>query len=146
MATKPNTKSTDHLSDPGAGTEAEAEQKFNADIDVLAARIKALNDKIRDKDTRKNVKLSLLGLEKRLRYAVRTRPPPRKDIFASDGTTSGARVPAMNVPKQRDFMRQWALKKKADKGIKQEASGLENTEFPDGGRERAAKNLRVAVG
>ncbi|KAI3327036.1 hypothetical protein HD806DRAFT_381044 [Xylariaceae sp. AK1471] len=147
IAAVQNTKSSGNVSNPDADTKAEAEQKFDSEIDVLSSRIKALNDKIRDKDTTKNVKLSLLGLEKRLKYAVRTRPPPKKEIFASDGTTLGARAPAVNVPKQREFMRQWALKKKAEKENKQEGEGrLENAEFADGGRERASKSLQVAVG
>jgi hypothetical protein len=94
-------------------TEAEAEQKFNAEIDVLAARVKAIHDKIRDRAERKDVKLGLLGLEKRLKCAVRTRPPLKKEIFASEGTL--ASEAELNVPKQRDFMRQWALKKKAER-------------------------------
>lgn len=116
---------------------AAAERQFNADIDILAARVKTIHDKIRDKASRKNVKLSLLGLEKRLKYAVRTRPPPRKEIFASEGAP--VRDPDANAPKQRDFMRQWALKRKAEREDREEedaaaavaAARLGTVEFKD---------------
>ncbi|KAI0458430.1 hypothetical protein F5B21DRAFT_430780 [Xylaria acuta] len=128
---------------------AAEERKFNADVDVLAARVKVIHDKIRDKASRKNVKLSLLGLEKRLRYAVRTRPPPKREIFAFEGGPSSARAEAdaVHVPKQREFMRQWALKKKKAEKQDKEAGVVEATEFTDGGRRRrAAKGLPIAVG
>ncbi|KAI0397704.1 hypothetical protein F5Y17DRAFT_321386 [Xylariaceae sp. FL0594] len=97
--------------------DAETERKFNADVDALADRIKRINDLIRDKDSRKNVKLGLLGLEKRLRYAVRTKPPPKMDIFSVEaargrGAGGGRGGDDKNIPKQRDFMRQWAAIKK----------------------------------
>ncbi|KAI0403822.1 hypothetical protein F4802DRAFT_271359 [Xylaria palmicola] len=118
------------------------EEEFDAAVDALAARVKAVHDRIRDKASRKNVKLGLLGLEKRLRYAVRTRPPPRREIFALEGGPR-ARPPDANAPRQRDFMRQWALKKAERRG---EDDALEATEPPGGGGRRAAKDLPVAVG
>ncbi|KAI1755761.1 hypothetical protein F4782DRAFT_538228 [Xylaria castorea] len=139
---------------PNPEDAAAAEQKFNAEVDILAARVKAIHDRIRDKASRKNVKLSLLGLEKRLRYAVRTRPPPRCEIFAFEGPSArtGSDV---NVPKQRDFMRQWAQKKKAERQEREDGVSDPTPEFTDGGggggggggrRPRAAKGLPVAVG
>ncbi|KAI0188014.1 hypothetical protein EV127DRAFT_343512 [Xylaria flabelliformis] len=134
---------------------AAAEQKFNAEVDVLAICVKVIHDKIRDKASRKNVKLSLLGLEKRLKYAVRTRPPPRREIFALEGSSSARTTEsnnALNVPKQRDFMRQWAQKKKAEKQEdKEEDSVMDAPEFMNGGggggqRRRAPKGLPLAVG
>ncbi|KAI0972076.1 hypothetical protein F4678DRAFT_431080 [Xylaria arbuscula] len=157
---------------------AAAEQKFNAEIDILATRVKVIHDKIRDKASRKNVKLSLLGLEKRLKYAVRTQPPPRRDIFALDSNSNSITTQQSdeNVPKQRDFMRQWAQKKKEEKEEKEEERKKEegvgrkeevdegkgetrrgNRENSvDGGRRRrrrsrgrprrAANNVQVAVG
>lgn len=141
---------------------ADAEQQFNAEIDILAARIKIIHDRIRDKASRKNVKLSLLGLEKRLKYAVRTRPPPKRDIFALEETPTAG--DAINVPKQRDFMRQWTQRKKeaeAEVAAGQQLKGqqqqqqqqqqhredevLEKTSFR-GRRRGAAKNVPVAVG
>ncbi|KAI1292396.1 hypothetical protein F5Y03DRAFT_22497 [Xylaria venustula] len=155
-----------------------AEQNFNAEIDILATRVKVTHDKIRDKASRKNVKLSLLGLEKRLMYAVRTQPPRRRDIFALDSNSNSnsnpfqTQQPDDNAPKQRDFMRQWAQKKKEDKGKQKENDGEEEvkeeiivkektgTETERGNREnsvhstgrgrgrprRAANNVQVAVG
>ncbi|KAI0447249.1 hypothetical protein F4803DRAFT_500323 [Xylaria telfairii] len=124
----------------------EEAHKFDAEIDALAARVKAIHDKIRDKASRKNVKLALLGLEKRLKYAVRTRPPPKREIFAFEGPDARADAAAAKVPKQRDFMRQWALKKKAEREDK-EVSVVEAAEFAQGGRRRrAARGLPVAVG
>ncbi|KAI1434799.1 hypothetical protein GGR50DRAFT_376558 [Xylaria sp. CBS 124048] len=126
---RPDTDSSDSEPqtdvDKEAQTQAAADQKFNAEIDILAGRIKIIHDKIRDKSTRKNLKLSLLGLEKRLRYAVRTRPPT-KDIFATE--ILGRDPDAANVPKQRDFMRQWALKKKA---AREANAASNNVEFTD---------------
>ncbi|KAI1351300.1 hypothetical protein F5Y01DRAFT_128305 [Xylaria sp. FL0043] len=128
-----------------SATAAAAEQKFNAEIDILAARVKVIHDKIRDKASRKNVKLSLLGLEKRLKYAVRTRPPPKRDIFALEDTP--VREGEDNVPKQRDFMRQWAQKKKtAAERENQENGVLETAGLTGGGRRGATKNLQIAVG
>ncbi|TRX98401.1 hypothetical protein FHL15_000475 [Xylaria flabelliformis] len=126
--------------------DAAAEQKFNAEVDLLAARVKVIHDRIRDKASRKNVKLSLLGLEKRLKYAVRTRPPPRREIFALEGSSARTESSALNVPKQRDFMRQWAQKKKAEKQDKED-SVTDAPEFTNGGRQRRApKGLPLAVG
>ncbi|KAJ2986644.1 hypothetical protein NUW58_g4926 [Xylaria curta] len=131
------------IKNPPHSDDAAGEQKFNAEIDILAARVKAIHDKIRDKASRKNVKLSLLGLEKRLKYAVRTRPPPKRDIFASEGAM--AREPDANLPKQRDFMRHWAQKKKEERQNREEDL-LSSTELAVGGRRRDAKKLPVAVG
>ncbi|KAI0913802.1 hypothetical protein F4823DRAFT_621992 [Ustulina deusta] len=124
---------------PNTEGETAAEQKFNAEIDILATRVKTIHDRIRDKASRKNVKLNLLGLEKRLKYAVRTRPPPKREIFALDETP--ARESDENVPKQRDFMRQWAQKRKAERENKED--GVLET---SSGQRGAAKNLQVAVG
>ncbi|RWA14136.1 hypothetical protein EKO27_g987 [Xylaria grammica] len=123
--------------------EAAAEQKFNTEVDILVARVKVIHDKIRDKASRKNVKLGLLGLEKRLKYAVRTRPPPKREIFALEGTS--ARDSDDGAPRQRDFMRQWAQKKKAEKQIKEDGV-LEPADLTDSGQRRSARNLEVAVG
>ncbi|KAF2965414.1 hypothetical protein GQX73_g8160 [Xylaria multiplex] len=139
-STTPNAKTG---SIPSPETEAAAERKFDAEIDILAVRVKVIHDKVRDKASRKNVKLSLLGLEKRLKYAVRTRPPPKAGIFALEGASG--RESDDNVPKQRDFMRQWAQKKKAERQSKED-SVLEPGDFPAGGQRRAAKNIQVAVG
>lgn len=130
-----------------AAAKEEEEQRFNAEIDILAARVNVIHDKIRDKASRKNVKLSLLGLEKRLRYAVRTRPPPKKDIFAFEGTAAQQQAD-LNIPKQRDFMRQWAQKKKAEKQSHHHQGGdgmpeTTATAFPNGGQQRPRRTLQV---
>ncbi|KAK5626852.1 hypothetical protein RRF57_002567 [Xylaria bambusicola] len=133
---------------------AAAEQQFNAEIDILAARVKLIHDRIRDKASRKNVKLSLLGLEKRLKYAVRTKPPPKKDIFALEEMPAAAGD--INVPKQRNFMRQWAQKKDASADREQQQQQQQHREddvldrasyaATRGRRRGAAKNVPVAVG
>ncbi|KAI1125598.1 hypothetical protein F5Y10DRAFT_226302 [Nemania abortiva] len=122
---------------------AAAEQKFNAEIDILAARVKTIHDRIRDKASRKNVKLSLLGLEKRLKYAVRTRPPPKREIFAFEGNNT-AGEPDVNVPKQRDFMRQWRMKK-AEERDKEDGLPPEPAEFTRSRRRSPTKKMQVAV-
>ncbi|KAI1111857.1 hypothetical protein F5Y14DRAFT_288293 [Nemania sp. NC0429] len=135
----------------GDAAAAAAARRFDAEIDALAARINVIHDKIRDKASRKNVKLSLLGLEKRLRYAVRTRPPPKKDIFAQPQQHQAD----LDVPKQRDFMRQWAQKKKRKEAQAQaeagrqdhredgSMSGVAAATFPNGGPRRPRAALQV---
>ncbi|KAI0203315.1 hypothetical protein F4808DRAFT_40686 [Astrocystis sublimbata] len=149
-----------------ASSPVDDEQQFNANVDELAARVKLIHDKIRDKASRKNVKLSLLGLEKRLRYAVRTRPLPRREIFAFDDSVTARKGKGMAEeagPKQRDFMRQWALnrkKKEVDERMGkeevEEVVGFETTDFLEvevevestgsGRPRRSAKGVSVAVG
>ncbi|KAI0097972.1 hypothetical protein GGR51DRAFT_451463 [Nemania sp. FL0031] len=141
----PNSKATNFPPSEGEDdAAAAAEQKFNAEVDILAARVKAIHDRIRDKASRKNVKLSLLGLEKRLKYAVRSRPPPKREIFAFEGATGGESD--INVPKQRDFMRQWRMKKAEKQEDKEEDDDLpEPAEIRRSRRRSPAKKLQVAV-
>ncbi|KAI1779174.1 hypothetical protein F4818DRAFT_241263 [Hypoxylon cercidicola] len=84
-----------------------ADRKFDADIDVLTYRLKMVHDKIHDSTllSRKITKASIDLVAKRLTYAVRTRPPPKTRIFDSEPKED------ISIPKQRDFMKNWAQKK-----------------------------------
>ncbi|KAI2464428.1 hypothetical protein F4781DRAFT_73207 [Annulohypoxylon bovei var. microspora] len=85
----------------------DASRKFDADIDNLTFRLKIIHDKIHDSTllSRKVAKASIDLVAKRLTYAVRTRPPPKTSIFDSEPREDA------NLPKQRDFMKNWAQKK-----------------------------------
>lgn len=84
-----------------------ADRRFDADIDGLTYRLKMVHDKIHDSTllSRKIAKASIDLVAKRLTYAVRTRPPPKTSIFDSEPKEDAS------LPKQRDFMKNWAQKK-----------------------------------
>ncbi|KAI1760577.1 hypothetical protein GGR53DRAFT_509153 [Hypoxylon sp. FL1150] len=85
-----------------------ADRKFDADIDSLTYRLELVHDKIHDSTllSRKITKATIDLVAKRLTYAVRTRPPPKKSIY-----DFGLRKDDASVPKQRAFMKNWAQKK-----------------------------------
>ncbi|KAI1379863.1 hypothetical protein F4677DRAFT_407840, partial [Hypoxylon crocopeplum] len=85
----------------------EASRNFDADVDGLTFRLKVIHDKIHDSTllSRKVTKASIDLVSKRLTYAVRTRPPPKTSIYDPEPKEDA------NVPKQRAFMKNWALKK-----------------------------------
>ncbi|KAI0172487.1 hypothetical protein GGR52DRAFT_544823 [Hypoxylon sp. FL1284] len=86
-----------------------ADRSFDAAVDGLARRLKALHDKILDSTllSRKVAKASIDLVAKRLTYAVRTRPPPKTSIFDAEPR----RPDDPGLPRQRDFMKNWARKK-----------------------------------
>jgi hypothetical protein len=63
------------------------EAQFNADVDTLASRLKAVFSSIEDSGAshlkRKETKESLEALYYRILYSVRTEPQPRKSFFVS---------------------------------------------------------------
>ncbi|KAI0384457.1 hypothetical protein F5Y04DRAFT_269435 [Hypomontagnella monticulosa] len=91
-----------------------ADRKFDADIDDLAFRLKIIHDKIYQGTslTRKTIKLNIDLIAKRLTYMVRTRPPPKTDHYDVKPVSKDD----FNVPKQRDFMKNWTQKKAERKG------------------------------
>lgn len=97
---------------PSPTSEAEARSRYDQDIDVIIKRLKVLHDKISDNTlvSKKEAKLALDGLMKRLTYTVRSRPPPKTSIF--DGIL--ANKEDTHLPRQKDFMKKWAAAKKAE--------------------------------
>lgn len=67
----------------------DAERSFNAQVDVLADRIKVIFTAIEDKGAqhmrRTEAKERLETLYYRVMYSVRTRPPPKKKVFGGSG-------------------------------------------------------------
>ncbi|KAI5925791.1 hypothetical protein F4810DRAFT_658306, partial [Camillea tinctor] len=108
--TKPNPKS----SAAGSKPYTPADRLFDAEIDKLTFRLKTIHDRIVDSNlvSRKEAKAVVDAASKRLTYSVRTRPPPKKDIFDMGGGTLSIaqreREEAVHLPRQRAFMRNWA--------------------------------------
>ncbi|KAL7621089.1 hypothetical protein AAE478_008402 [Parahypoxylon ruwenzoriense] len=95
-------------------TTTKANPAFDADIDILTQRLKTMHDRIHDSTllSRKVAKASIDLVAKRLTYAVRTRPPPKTSIFDPEpGNANDA-----DLPRQREFMKNWAQKKAARSG------------------------------
>ncbi|KAK6070733.1 hypothetical protein SCUP234_10011 [Seiridium cupressi] len=99
---------------PSPASEAEARAKYDADIDRLVVQLKVLHDKISDNTlvSKKEAKLALDGMMKRLTNTVRSRPPPKTSIF--DGILTSKED--VNLPKQKDFMKKWTTGKASREG------------------------------
>ncbi|KAF3001642.1 hypothetical protein E8E14_002139 [Neopestalotiopsis sp. 37M] len=95
-----------------AASEAEARLRYDEDIDGVVVRLKILHDKISDNTLilKKEVKLSLDGMIKRLKNTVRSRLPPKMKLFDDDDK---AEKEAKFLPRQKDFMKKWTATKKA---------------------------------
>ncbi|KAI2615364.1 hypothetical protein GGR54DRAFT_297953 [Hypoxylon sp. NC1633] len=81
----------------------------DASIDALTFQLKVIHDKIQDSTVlaRKLTKASIDLVAKRLTYAVRSRPPPKTSIFDPE---PGEKEDAY-IPRQKNFMKNWASKK-----------------------------------
>ncbi|KAI1329953.1 hypothetical protein F5Y16DRAFT_61025 [Xylariaceae sp. FL0255] len=137
----------------GATAQEEADRRFNTQVDTLASRIRIIHEKILDKPDRKTVKAALNGLEKRLTYTVRTRPPPKTHInLYEDGfLPKPQNKEDIDVPRQRDFMREWAVKKQEKgkgKGVQfvTLSSEDEGDDMFADAEEFAGNGVQVAVG
>lgn len=86
------------------------ERAFNADIDRLAARIKGMFMQIVDSGAsdmrRTEAKEVLEGLQSRLLYSVRTRPPQKKNIFGEEESYEGERKG------MQEFLAAWKARKR----------------------------------
>ncbi|RYP90772.1 hypothetical protein DL770_003105 [Monosporascus sp. CRB-9-2] len=84
--------------------------RFDAEVDALTFRLRALHDGIHDNGllTRKEAKAAIDAVGKRLTYAVRTRPPAKTSIFDPPARDD------VDLPRQRDFMKNWAQRRKAE--------------------------------
>ena len=86
------------------------ERNFNADIDRLASKIKGMFMQIVDSGAsdmrRTEAKEVLEGLQSRLLYSVRTRPPQKKNIFGEEETYEGERKG------MQEFLAAWKARKR----------------------------------
>jgi hypothetical protein len=84
---------------------------FDAKIDTLTAWLKANHDLVNDNAlvSKKEGGLALDGIIKRLKYTVRTRAPPKISLFDPEPKEDS------NIPKQRDFMKNWAARHQPEK-------------------------------
>ncbi|ETS78477.1 hypothetical protein PFICI_10539 [Pestalotiopsis fici W106-1] len=91
--------------------EDEARSHYDADIDRIVVGLKILHDKISDNTLilKKEVKLSLDGMMKRLKNTVRSCPPPKITIFDDDKAEKEDKF----LPRQKDFMKKWTAAKKS---------------------------------
>ncbi|TDZ51721.1 hypothetical protein CTRI78_v007441 [Colletotrichum trifolii] len=107
------------------------EQDYNAAIDDLVGRLKAIWRGINDTGAanipRTEAKSVLDWVIQRLTYSVRTRPPPTQSIFDNRGPSSAKKR------KQRDFMLKFVHSRKNKKegddrnGEDEESSGADDT-------------------
>ncbi|KAI0143771.1 hypothetical protein GGR57DRAFT_338816 [Xylariaceae sp. FL1272] len=107
------------------------DHEFNMQIDLIAKRIKVIHDKILNKAENKPLKTLIDVIEKRLKYSVRTAPPPKSEIFAfADDLKSGGEGEygenGVQMPKQRNFMKNWARR-----SIKEEVDGMGEDSMAD---------------
>jgi hypothetical protein len=97
---------------------------FDTFIDMLARKLKVIHDTISDNSlvSRKEVKTDIDTVGKRLAHTVRTRPPPKTSIV-DDLIGHTKRDEDLGKPKQREFMKKWAMQRKngADANAESEA-------------------------
>ncbi|RYO89605.1 hypothetical protein DL766_000435 [Monosporascus sp. MC13-8B] len=96
--------------DDGNRAGQERRSRFDADVDALTFRLRALHDGIHDNGllARKEAKAAIDAVSKRLTYAVRTRPPAKTSIFDPPARDD------VDLPRQRDFMKNWAQRRRAE--------------------------------
>ncbi|KAJ0336384.1 hypothetical protein COL922a_008037 [Colletotrichum nupharicola] len=103
----------------------EHEKNFDAEIDDLAQRLKAIWRGINDTGaanlTRTEAKSVLEWVGQRLSYSVRTRPPPTQSIFGDQGPSSAKKR------RQQDFMKKFVHGRKNKEVTKEESSDADET-------------------
>ena len=113
-------------SPPAGDASPEAVKQFNAEVDELSQRIKFMWSNIHEQGaaymSRLEVRVQLRDFERKLQHVVRTRPPPKEDIFGLHTTTDDE----IERPKQQEFMKRFLSKKEpppqaARRGIGQES-------------------------
>lgn len=93
----------DDGSPPEPGSSPEDEERFNQDIDRLAARLREIWRKINDagmKITRTEAKSVVEWVQQRLSNTVRTRRKAKKSIFDLPGHEDRS----ADLPKQQEYM------------------------------------------
>ncbi|KAF9879352.1 hypothetical protein CkaCkLH20_02895 [Colletotrichum karsti] len=108
----------------------EHQKTFNAEVDDLARRLKAIWRGINDTGaanlTRTEAKSVLEWVGQRLSYSVRTRPPPTQSIFGDQGPSSAKKR------RQQDFMKKFVHARKSKPeadAIKEESSSDASEDF-----------------
>ncbi|KAK4043742.1 hypothetical protein C8A01DRAFT_43311 [Parachaetomium inaequale] len=96
-------------SPPAGNSSPEAVKHYNAEVDELAHRIKFMWSNIHEQGaaymSRLEVRVQLRDFERKLQHVVRTRPPPKEDIFGLQPTEAD-----IERPKQQQFMKRFFKK------------------------------------
>lgn len=97
-------------SPPAADAGPDAVRQYNAEVDEVAHRIKLMWSNIHEQGaaymSRLEVRVQLRDFERKLQHVVRTRPPPKEDIFGLQQTED-----EIEQPKQQQFMKRFLAKK-----------------------------------
>ncbi|KAK4248852.1 hypothetical protein C7999DRAFT_39980 [Corynascus novoguineensis] len=95
---------------PAEDVNPEAVKQFNAEVDELSQRIKHMWSNIHEQGaaymSRLEVRVQLRDFERKLQHVVRTRPPPKEDIFGLNATEED-----IDRPRQQQFMKRFFEKK-----------------------------------
>ncbi|KAH6630256.1 hypothetical protein B0J18DRAFT_95008 [Chaetomium sp. MPI-SDFR-AT-0129] len=96
-------------SPPADNSGPEAVKHYNAEVDELSQRIKFMWSNIHEQGaaymSRLEVRVQLRDFERKLQHVVRTRPPPKEDIFGLNGAKED-----LDRPKQQQFMKKFFSK------------------------------------
>lgn len=94
---------------PDSGSSPEVVKQYNAEVDEVARRIKFMWSNIHEQGaaymSRLEARVQLRDFERKLLHAVRTRPPPKEDIFGLEPTED-----EVERPKQQQFMKKFLAK------------------------------------
>ncbi|KAK4187295.1 hypothetical protein QBC35DRAFT_410737 [Podospora australis] len=98
-------------SPPPEGAGSEAIKQYDNEVDGLARHIKLMWSSISDsgagQSSRWDAKTKLKDFERKLSYIVRSRPPPKDDIFRLKENDD-----EIQKPKQQEYMHTWMASKK----------------------------------
>jgi hypothetical protein len=98
---------TEAAATTGNGNDVADEKAFNADIDQIAQRLRAIWRGINDTGgaftSRTDAKNTLEWVQQRLTFTVRTRRPPKRDIY--DLATAKDAQAEVTLSKQRAYMK-----------------------------------------
>ncbi|KAL2161274.1 hypothetical protein VTH06DRAFT_8494 [Thermothelomyces fergusii] len=90
----------------------EVVKQFNREVDELSQKIKHMWSNIHEQGaaymSRLEVRVQLRDFERKLQHVIRTKPPPKENIFGLKTTED-----EIQRPKQQEFMRKFFEKKKA---------------------------------
>jgi hypothetical protein len=96
----------------------------NAEVDELSHKIKHMWSNIHEQGaaymSRLEARVQLRDFERKLQHVVRTRPPPKQDIFGLRATED-----ELDRPKQQEFMKRFFAKKEPARTPPLKASGKE---------------------